>query len=503
MNAASLSFDNLERYGEYRKLYFEGNSWTNADRLRYAGSLAAVLRDCGVEPGDRVAVMMPNSPEVESAFQAIWMLGAAILPITPQLVAREVGYMLQDSGARVVLTSPALATRLSEAWAATPSIRHLLVFGASDAKRVIDIAAQVASAPVMDSMVDRAADDLALLLYTSGTTGHPKGVMLTHGNVLSGVEAALLKSPGMPRETLLQPLPLSHVYGVMVMNVSNVWGWTTILMPHFETARALKLIERYKPTRMSAIPTMLVYLINSPDREKYDTSSLAHVTSGGASLIESVRTEFERLYHCAVHQGYGLSETAAVATGYGYGEAYRPGSVGRALPGMELQIRDLLGRALPAGEWGEIAIRGPVIMKGYWNNPQATQAALAGGWLLTGDIGYLDADGFVYITDRRKDLIIKGGENIASKEVEDALHSHPSVAEVAVVGIPDDTHGENICAVVVLKPGSKASAEELLEHASRSITKFKLPARIVFVDALPKSPVGKILKREIRRQLSR
>lgn len=501
MNAARLSFDNIERYGDYQKLYFEGNSWTNTDRLRYAGSLAAVLRDFGVKTGDRVAVMMPNSPEVESAFQAIWMLGAVIVPITPQLVAREVGYILEDGGAHVVLTSTTLAARVREACATASAVRHLLVFGPSEVEGAIDIAAQVASAPAMDSMVLRAADDLALLLYTSGTTGHPKGVMLTHGNLLSGVDAVVQKSPGIPRETLLQPLPLSHIYGVIVMNASNAWGWTTILMPHFETRHALQLIERYKVTRLSAIPTMLVYLINSPDREKYDTSSLVRVTSGGAPLTEAVRTEFERLYHCDVHQGYGMSETAAIATGYAYGEPYRPGSAGKALPGIEVQVRDLQGRKLRPGEWGEIAIRGPVIMKGYWNSPGATRTALVDGWLLTGDIGYVDADDFVYITDRRKDLIIKGGENIASKEVEDALQSHPAVAEVAVVGIPDETHGENICAVIVVKPGSHVSAEELLEHAGRSITKFKLPARIVFVDALPKSPVGKILKREIRKQI--
>ena len=501
MNAARLSFDSVDRYGEYRKLYFEGSSYTNTDRLRYAGSLANVLKDYGVEPGDRVAVMMPNSPEVEAAFQAIWMLGAAIVPITPQLGPREAGYMLEDGGVRLILTSPSLAGRVSEAAGADTS-RRVLVFGPSEVPGSIDIAGEVASAPSMNSMIERAGDDLALLLYTSGTTGNPKGVMLTHANLLGGVEAVLRKSPDMPRQILLQPLPLSHVYGVIVMNLCNAWGWTTILMPHFETKRALQLIEQYQVTRISAIPTMLVYLLNSPDREKFDTSSLAYASSGGASLLESVRTEFERLYRCKVHQGYGMSETAAIATGYSHGEPYRPGSVGQALPGIELQIHDLLGRPLPPGQWGEIAIRGPVIMKGYWNNPEATGAVLHDGWLLTGDIGYLDADGFVFITDRKKDLIIKGGENIASKEVEDAFQSHPAVAEVSVVGIPDDTFGENICAAIVLKPNAQASPDELREHAARWITSFKLPSRIVFVDALPKSPVGKILKREIRKQLA-
>ncbi len=495
MNAARLAFDNLERFGEYRKLYFQGNAYTNTDRLRYAGALATVLRDYGVAPRDRVAVMMPNSPEVEAAFVAIWMLGAAIIPITPQLSSREAGYMLENGGVRVVLTSPSLAARVKEASAMAPEVRYILTFGSSGE---IDIAPQVASARPMESMVTRADHDLALLLYTSGTTGNPKGVMLTHSNLLSAIDAAVRKSPDMPREILLQPLPLSHVYGVLVMNLSNAWGWTTVLMPHFDPTLALKLIEQYHVTRFSVIPTMLVYLINSPERAKYDTSSLAYASSGGAQLLESVRLEFERLYNCKVHQGYGMSETAAVLTGYSYGEAYRPNSVGRALPGIDLKIRDVSS----PGQWGEIAVRGPMIMQGYWKNPEATETVTADGWLLTGDIGYLDADDFVYITDRKKDLIIKGGENIASKEVEDALQSHPCVAEVAVVGIPDDTYGENICAAIVLKPGTHPSIEELMEHASRWITKFKLPSRIVFVDALPKSPVGKILKRDIRKQLA-
>ncbi|HME06757.1 MAG TPA: AMP-binding protein, partial [Bryobacteraceae bacterium] len=278
----------------------------------------------------------------------------------------------------------------------------------------------------------------------------------------------------------------------------NRWGWTSVLMPHFETKKAFELIEKYKANRITVTPTMLVYMINFPERTKYDTSSLTIVSSGGAALLESVRTEFEEIFHCKVMQGYGLSESAAVATGYDQSDTYRPGSVGQALPGIEVAILDARGSMLPPGEAGEIAVRGANVMLGYWNKHDATACALAGDWLLTGDIGHKDADGYIYITDRKKDLIIKGGENISPKEIEEALHSHFAVAEAAVFSYPDPTFGENIGAAVVLRAGMSATDEELRAHCAQFVTKFKLPATFVYMDGLPKSPNGKILKRELK-----
>ncbi len=498
MNAVRLALDNLDRYGEYTKVYFDGASYSNAHLVGFARSLATVLHDHGVQSGEHVAVMMPNTPEVEGAFQAAWMLGAVITPITPQLGVPEVSYMLADAGITAVLTSPKLAERVAEAAAHAPSVRHIFVFGDSDVPGATDVLRLVSLAPQHQEVVTKEDSDLGLLLYTSGTTGHPKGVMLSHGNLISGTEAIVRKNPGIARQVLLHPLPLSHVYGVLIMNLCNRWGWTSVLMPHFETKKAFELIEKYKANRITVTPTMLVYMINFPERTKYDTSSLTIVSSGGAALLESVRTEFEEIFHCKVMQGYGLSESAAVATGYDQSDTYRPGSVGQALPGIEIAILDARGSMLPPGEAGEIAVRGANVMLGYWNKHDATARALAGDWLLTGDIGHKDADGYIYITDRKKDLIIKGGENISPKEIEEALHSHFAVAEAAVFGYPDLTFGENVAAAVILRTGMSATDEELRAHCAQFVTKFKLPATFVYMDALPKSPNGKILKRELK-----
>ena len=498
MNAVRIALDNLDHYGEYTKVHFDGVSYTNADMVGFARSLATVLRDHGVKAGDHVAVMMPNRPEVEGAFQASWMLGAVITPVTPQLGVGEVSYMLADAGITAILTSPKLAERVVEASAHAPSVRQIFTFGESDVPGATNVLRLVLQAPQQQEIVARDGDDLALLLYTSGTTGHPKGVMLSHANLITGTEAIVQRNPGIARQTLLHPLPLSHVYGVLIMNLCNRWGWTQVLMPHFDTKKAFELIERYKANRITVTPTMLVYMINFPERTKYDTSSLTMISSGGAALLESVRTEFEQLFHCKVMQGYGLSESGSVATGYEGSETYRPGSVGRALPGIELAILDGKGNALPPGDAGEIALRGANVMKGYWKKDEATAASIVNGWLLTGDVGHLDAEGYVYITDRKKDLIIKGGENISPKEIEEALQSHFAVAEVAVLGYPDPTYGENVAAAVVLRSGMSASDDDLRAHCAQFVTKFKLPATFVYVEALPKSPNGKILKREIK-----
>jgi long-chain acyl-CoA synthetase len=247
---------------------------------------------------------------------------------------------------------------------------------------------------------------------------------------------------------------------------------------------------------------MLIALCHYPEREHYDCTSLKVITSGGAALPEEVRLEFERLFGCKVFSGYGLSETAPTVSCYSDTDTARPGASGKPIPGVEVSIQDDAGRPLPAGQSGEICVRGPNIMTGYWNDPAATRAVLRGGWLRSGDVGHLDADGYLYITDRMKDIIIKGGENISPRQIEEALHTHPAVAEVAVIGLPDAAFGEEVCAVVVLRPGHTATEAELCEHTAQFVNKFKLPGRVVFRSELPKSGVGKVLKRELRRELA-
>ena len=501
-NLARLELDNIERFGVYTRLHFEDRSYTNLQELNHAGSLARLLREYISGPGNRVLVMMPNSPDLTAAFPAIWMIGATIVPVIPQWTAGEVADVIRNSEATVALTVPSLAHRLEEARIATGSLRHLLVFGESGIAGAINIEPVVAGLPPVDTPVDRSPSDMAILLYTSGTTGTPKGVVLTHGNFLSGLDSTFRQNPEMDPGALLHTLPLTHVYGVLVQNLANGWGLSTVLLRQFEPSRALQAIEQHRVRYLPVVPTMLVYLLHHPDRERYNTSSLFRITSGGAALPERLRQDVERVFGCRVDQGYGLSESSSVATGYEIRGLYRPGSVGRASPGIQIRIVDNQNRTLPSYEGGEICLAGPNITPGYWRDPSATGQALSNGWLRTGDVGYLDEDGFLFITDRKKDLIIKGGENISPREIEEALYLHPAVAESAVIGIPDSIFGEEVCAVVQLTPSGHATEEEIRRHVAKYMTKFKVPARVVFVPLLPKNSNGKIVKRDVRAQVA-
>ena len=501
-NLARLELDNIERLGVYTRLHFEDRSYTNLEELQYAGSMSQLLREYGVGPGDRVMVMMPNSPELTAAFPAIWNIGATIVPVIPQWTAGEVADVLRNSEATIALTVPSLAHRLDEARLATGSLRQLLVFGDSDIPDATNIAPLLEGLPPVETPVDRSPSDMAILLYTSGTTGTPKGVMLTHENFLAGLAAAFRQNPEMDPGSLLHTLPLTHVYGVLVQNLANGWGLSTVLLRQFEPSRALQAIEQHRVRYFPVVPTMLVYLLHHPDRERYDTSSLFRITSGGAALPEKLRQDVEQVFGCRVDQGYGLSESSSVATGYEIREPYRPGSVGQASPGVEIRIMDDQNGSLPPYAVGEIALSGANITAGYWRDPAATGQALSGGWLRTGDVGYLDYQGYLFITDRKKDLIIKGGENISPREIEEALYLHPAVAEAAVVGIPDPVFGEEVCAALQLTPSAQATEEEIQRHLAKYVTKFKLPARVVFLPALPKNSNGKIIKRDVRAQVA-
>jgi long-chain acyl-CoA synthetase len=378
----------------------------------------------------------------------------------------------------------------------------VLVYGSTTVESVTNIEPDLAAAQPYEPVADCAADDLAMLLYTSGTTGNPKGVMLTHDNLIFVADALYELNRSLGQIRGMQVLPLSHVYGVLMMNLALRMGNATYILKHFDARRVLEIVESFRVQRLALVPTMLTMLINHPDRAQFDLSSLEAVGSGGAALSEATRQEFVRLFKCRVTQGYGMSESAGILTSYYPDEEYRVGSVGRTLPGIEMCVQDFNNKMLPPGEIGELCSRGRHVMRGYYNNPQATQDTLIDGWLHTGDIGWMDADGYVYISDRKKDLVIKGGENISPREIEEAIYAHPAVAEAAVVGIPDAVYGENLLAAVVLKAGQTLTEEELKQHLGGYVTKFKIPARVVFLDALPKGSTGKILKRAIKDQLN-
>ena len=500
-NVARLDLENIERFGVYTRLYYEDRAYTNADELRYAGQLARVLYHYGVRRGDRVVAMLPNSPELTAAFQAIWTIGAAIIPVIPQWTAGEVRHILHNAEPIVAVTIPALAPRLEQADMEVETMKHLLVFGDSEVPSAQNILDSIASACPIEIPADSSPSDLAILLYTSGTTGTPKGVMLTHENIASALESTHLHNPNLRRGVMLNALPLTHVFSVLVQNIANRWGWSTVLMRQFDPLKALEAIERRKVTYLPGVPTMFTYLLNHPGRAKYDLSSLTRITSGGAALPEGLRLQCEQVFQCRIDQGYGLTESAAVATGYEIERRYRPFSAGVATPGVEIRILNDDDEPLPAGQNGEICLKGVNIMAGYWRDAAATREILKDGWLHTGDIGYLDEEGYLFITDRKKDLIIKGGENISPREIEEALYLHPAVAEAAVIGVPDAVFGEEIWAVLQLKAGAQAAEEELRLHVAGHVTKFKVPSRVLFRSVLPRNLTGKILKYKLRAEL--
>jgi len=500
-NLACREIENIERFGTYTRLFFEDRSFTNLEELRQAGKLARVLHHYGVRRGDRVAVMLPNSPELSMAFQAIWTLGASIIPVIPQWTPGEVAHILRSAQPPVVLSVGAIAPRIEEANAEVNTLRHLLVFGDSQVAAAENIEGLLEGAPPIETPTDCSPSDLALLLYTSGTTGTPKGVMLSHESLEAAFESTYRQNPKLPRGTMLNALPFTHVYGLLAQNIANRWGWVTVLMRQFDPARALEAIEKYGVNYLPGVPTMFMYLLRHPERSRFDLSSLSRVTSGGAALPESLREQCEEAFGCRVDQGYGLTESGAVATGYEVERPYRPGSAGIASPGVSICILNDRNEPTEPGTVGEICVKGANVMTGYWQDPAATNEVLMDGWLRTGDVGFLDEDGYLFITDRKKDLIIKGGENISPREIEDALYLHPAVAEAAVVGVPDAVYGEEIWAVLQLKRGSDAVEEELRLHVAQHVTKFKVPSRIIFQAALPKNLTGKILKQRIRAEL--
>ena len=501
-NVAQLELEYLETFGTYTRLHYENRSCTNLEELLHAARLTRVLRDRGVLPGDRVLVLLPNTPDLTASFQAIWTLGAVMCPLMPQWTAAEIAHVLNDSGAKVALTCPALAARVRDAAQGIATVEHRLVLGETDVPSMEDISLELESPASVETPVNRSPEDLALLLYTSGTTAEPKGVMITHANVAAAIESADALNPDLPCHPMLHVLPLTHVFGMLMLKLANCWGLTSVLLRDFDPLMIFETIERYQVGYMPVVPTMLVYLLHLPERGKFSCSSLYRVTSGGASLPEKLRVDFESAFHCRVDQGYGMSESVAIATGYGDHEEYRPGSAGHSEPGVEVRIADSHNEPVPPLVPGEICLAGANIAAGYWNNPAATQEAFAGGWFHTGDIGYLDSDGYLHITDRKKDLIIKGGENISPREIEEALYLHPAVAEAAVIGVPDVLFGEEICAVVQLKPGLNASAEEVRSHVAQHVTRFKVPRDVVFQAALPKNSTGKIQKRAIREKFA-
>jgi long-chain acyl-CoA synthetase len=498
MNTVQLAIDALAKFGDYAAEHFQGMEATAAEILHRSRRLAAVLKEFDVKVGDRIIVMMPTCPRVPESFYAIWRTGGVVVPIMPQLAPAEIAYIVKHADAQLVLTSPQFATAVAEATHRISNFRNILVFGESKVKASENLLPLLDRISAEETICNRSRDDLAALVYTSGTTGHPKGVMLSHDNLISNTRAVASIIDAPPGTVSLVVLPMSHVYGILLMNLATVMGGRSILHSSFEPVEILRTIEQHRVERISLVPAMMHALVDCPQREQYDVSSLKYVRAGAAPLNETLRFKFSQLFDCRVSDGYGQSEATCVVAALPDGKQFVASSVGPPVPGVEVCIQDEQGNHLPAGNTGEICFRGPSIMKGYWKNPEATKEVISEGWLYSGDVGHLDENDYLFITDRKKDLIIKGGENISPRQIEDAIHQHPAVVECSVFGVPDDVFQEEIAVAIVLQSNAKTSIDEIATTAGRYVSKFKQPKHVWFRDTLPKTGTGKTQKHRLK-----
>ena len=495
----------LERQGDYESLWFEGTWHTSGQLADRAARLGTGLAGLGVRPGDRLLVLMANCPEVLITYTAAWRAGAVVTPLLFLVSEDELGHALNDSGAVGVVTTVEFLPKVSAAVKGAPGVRFVLVPGAQDAELaapgipVLDFD-QVASAKP-GSITGRSGTDLAALLYTGGTTGRSKGVPLTHAGLYWCGLAAHEQSVRASVASSVLPLPLAHAYGLLVIcgGMHRTDHTKTILMRWFDPAGWVKLAEEHRVQSSALVPSMIQMLLSQP-LEDADLSELMVISSGAAPLADEVRREFEaRVPTATIYEGYGCTEAATFISANPWG-ARRAGSVGRPVPGVELTIQDDTGQVLPTGQDGEICVRSPGVMTGYWHSEDAL--ALAGGWLHTGDIGHVDADGYLYVVDRKKDLILRGGFNVFPRDIEDVLLAHPAVAQAGVVGRPDGRLGEEVVAFVSLRPGAEVSAEELTEHAKKHLAAYKYPREIRIVPAVPLTSVGKLDRKKLRQWIA-
>jgi len=452
---------------------------------------AAWLLRRGITAGDRVGLMAPNTPEFLTLYYGILRAGAVVVPMNPQFKSREVDYYLSDSAASLALAWHGVADEAAKGAASAGT--DLVVIEPSD------LAATLAGVPAEPAIADRAPGDTAVILYTSGTTGQPKGAELTHANLLTNVEVTrtTLLTLG-PRDVVLGALPLFHSFGQTVgMGCAVACGACLTLLPRFDPVRALEIVKRDGVSVLMGVPTMYAAILHSGGGSAADAASLRLCVSGGAAMPAELMRAFEERFGCMILEGYGLSETSPVASFNHPDRERKPGTIGQAIAGVEMRVQNDEGDPLPPGDIGEIAIRGDNVMKGYWRRPQETAEAMAGGWFRTGDLGRMDPQGYFSIVDRKKDMIIRGGLNVYPREVEEVLYEHPAVAEAAVIGVPDPMLGEEVAAVVVLKPGASAAPGELRQHVKGQLAAYKYPRQVWIVDELPHGGSGKVLKRAI------
>jgi long-chain acyl-CoA synthetase len=515
-----------EKYPNKTAIHFMGKEMNYKKLYETSCHVASYLQKIGIVKGDRVAIMLPNIPQAVICYYAILMAGGTVVQTNPLYMERELEYQMKDSGAKVIITLDILYPRVCKVMPQT-ELEHVFVTAIKEylpfPKNVLYPSIQKKQTGLRvevkhegnthlftEILKQRTGklkkqefdfeEDIALLQYTGGTTGFPKGVMLTHKNLVSNTvmcKAWFYKSKH-GEETVLGILPLFHVYGMTtVMLLAVMQAYKMVLMPKFDVESTLKTIQKQHPTIFPGAPTIYIGLLNHPDIKKYNLSSIDSCISGSAPLPVEVQQKFEEVTGGKLVEGYGLTETSPVThANFLWDQPRVKGSIGVPWPDTDAAVISLeTGERVPFGEIGEIVVKGPQVMKGYWNRPEETEMVLRDGWLFTGDVGYMDEQGYFYVVDRKKDVIIAGGFNIYPREVEEVLYEHPEIQEVVAVGIPDPYRGETVKAFVVLKEGSQLTEEELNKFVRKFLAAYKAPRVYEFREELPKTAVGKILRR--------
>jgi long-chain acyl-CoA synthetase len=488
------------RMPEKAAIIFRDQRTTYHEFDRRANQVANGLNALGIQPGDRVGLYLHNIPLFMEAYYGILRAGAAVVPMNPLYKAQEVEYILRDCGATAILTFGPFAPVAIQA-ASAAGVPHVVVAAPDEIAGAQAWATVFGEAPETPPSVPVSADDVAVLPYTSGTTGRPKGAMLTHGNLLANCEQCSQVERIKPstEDVVWIALPLFHIYAMNVgMNLGVMHGATLALIERFEPVSSLQAIQQYRCTILYGAPPMFVAWSQMPNLRDYDLSSVRYIASGAAALPVRILELFEGLAGVPISEGYGLTEASPVVTSNAAGPVTKPGTVGPPIPGVEVRIVDENSNEVPRGQPGELICRGANIMKGYWRQPEATAEALRDGWLYTGDIATMDEDGYCAIVDRKKDMIIVSGFNVYPREVEEALFRHPAVAEAAVVAYPDPYQGESVLAFIVPKPGEHPTEQEIIDYAREQLAVFKCPRKVLFRDALPLNNTGKVLRRQLR-----
>lgn len=500
MNFIKDFLEQAERRPEAPAIIHEGRTYSYGELMEQIDRCGRALKEVGVNPGDRVALMMNNRPEFAVAYNATVKIGAVIVPINTFLKGAELEQQINDVGPKVFIGNEWAARSVGEVRDRLTTVTQFVFTGNIAGETDFDefLSSSAGTLPLHRSQ----GDDVAVIKFTAGTTGRPKGAMQTHENIYQFLRTNMDIYPIDPDHCILLFVPLFHGFGDhCCMNPVFMCGASMVLMDPFKPVAIFEAIQNHRCIYFGATPSMLYGLMHHAAADDYDLSSLQRVLTGGGPVSREIVEGFRKKFNADVLQGYGLTEGTSGYTYTRIDMPFREGSCGVALPGVEIRIEDDEGNELPRGQVGEIVVRSPFTMKGYWNNPQATAETIREGWLHTGDMGRLDEDGYLYIVDRKKDIIIMSGENIYPAEVEDVLLTHPGVAEAAVIGAPEPRRGEVPCAVIVPKPGHNPAQEEIIDFCKERMASFKVPRMVYFRSSMPKSAIFKVLRRELRREL--